>query len=548
MLRKSLVSLVLGGSLVSIPVAAQEPAAESTPEAPPATAQPTPPPLAAAPSEVKSEADQPGGWHTEIGGYFRAPMALGISSRPNPDTLDQDPNSPTLGKLTGPNHTQVSYGPNRVMDWNYYSFAYTRLQEQDWAEFFIHAKKKHVDAAVGWMGYWFGGVGFRNYDAAWAPGLAYVALDSDFQVAGYNPNIAFTAGAWWPRFGYFEKYDTYTLGRFRQMGGQLKLTVPINPDVTPIITTGFGTNRDGSFNTGAPAFYGSVTSIDLLWYLNAQIKFNNILDASFHYNTMWTADPNKWNQSMVSGKSFTAAQQAHLTVIGAEAHVRLPRIGHIWVSPSFISVRNGWALDNGGTEVMHSLGGAGVAGNYLGFVGNTDVDNGSGSMFNVGFLYENSLSNARGKAPGALPDVMFSVFGLYADANLNLPTPPMGTPTTGIPPHNIKQFKWGADATLQYLTWLGFMLRFDTVNYDLDQPGLVFLAVTPRVIVTSHFLSTERIYLQYSRYKYGDKMTLAGTRPWLQPIVAGSNVLQQGAYQGATPDENVIKLQAEIAF
>ena len=120
----------------------------------------------------------------------------------------------------------MSYGPNRTIDANYYSFAYTRLQEQDWAEFFIHAKKKHVDAAVGWMGYWFQAVGFRNPDAAWVPGLAYLSLDTDFEVAGLKPNIAVTVGAWWPSFGYFEKYDTYTLGRFRQIGEQLQLTVP----------------------------------------------------------------------------------------------------------------------------------------------------------------------------------------------------------------------------------------------------------------------------------------------------------------------------------
>jgi len=543
MLRKSFVSLVLGGSLVSIPVAAQEPAAENAAETPPATAQPAVPPPAAAPAEAKSEVGQPGGWRTEISGYFRAPMSLGISSRQSPDSLDL-----TTGKLTGPSKTQIAYGPNRVVDWNYYSFAYTRLQEQDWAEFFIHAKKKHVDAAVGWMGYWFSGVGFRNYDAGWAPGLAYVALDSDFQAANLNPSVTLTAGAWWPKFGYFEKYDTYTLGRFRQMGEQLRLEVPLNPDLTVVLTEGFGTNRDGSFNVGAPPFYGSQTAIDLLTYWNAQIKFNNVLDASIHYNTMWTADPNKFTQSMATGndKSFTTAEQAHLTVLGAEAHVRLPRLGHAWISPSFISVRNGWALDNGGTEVMHSLGGAGIAGNYLGYNFNTDVDTGSGSMFNLGFLYENSLANIQGQAPGTLPDVMFSVFGLLADSNLNLPTPPPNT--TNIPASNIKQFKWGADATVQPLTWLGVMLRFDYVNYDLEAPGFVFLSVTPRIIVSSHFLSTERIYLQYSRYKYGDKMTLGGNWPWQSPLVPGSSVIQQGAYQGAVPDENVVKLQADIAF
>ena len=32
------------------------------------------------------------------------------------------------------------------------------------------------------------------------------------------------------------------------------------------------------------------------------------------------------------------------------------------------------------------------------------------------------------------------------------------------------------------------------------------------------------------------------------PLVAGSTITQQGPYAGMTPDENVIKLQADIAF
>ena len=166
-------------------------------------------------------------------------------------------------------------------------------------------------------------------------------------------------------------------------------------------------------------------------------------------------------------------------------------------------------------------------------------------MFNFGFLYENTLSGIQGNAPGGLPEVTFSVFGLLADVSRTLPA------ATTLTQNSLKQFKYGADVTLQSLSWLAFMLRYDAVNYDLDQPGYAFLSVTPRVVFSSHFLSSERIYLQYSRYKYGDKMVLAGTWPLTAgggPLVAGSTVLQQGPYAGMTPDQNVVKLQAEIAF
>jgi hypothetical protein len=545
MLRKFQASFVLLAGLVSISAAAQEPAADEepakespseqeTPTTPPPTAQPKALPAAeSANPEVKPAAEPApatSAWHTGVNGYFRAPMALGLSSRPGPDNM------------TGPSSLQVSYGPNRTVDANYYSFAYTRLQEQDWAEVFIHAKKNHVDAAVGWMGYWFQSVGFRNYDAAWAPGLAYVALDTDFGDGDLKPNIAFTAGAFWPSFGYFEKYDTYTLGRFRQLGGQLKLTVPVNPDVTGTGTAGFGTGRDGSFNPGAPPFYGATVGLDLLAYAHVKVSYQKIFDIGLHINTEWTADPNLAQQSTMDPKSYSVEQAAHLSVAGAEVNVRLPRLGHLWFSPSFISVRNGWALKNAGTEVMHSLSGNGLVTNYFAWTNNPDNSTGSGSMLNLGFLYENTLSNVQGIAPGNVPDVTLSIFGLLADASINLPA------GSDVGQNSLKQFKYGADLTLQSLPWLGFMLRYDFVNYDLDHPGLVFASITPRVIVSSNFLSSERIYLQYSRYIYGDKMVLAGQWPWGAPLVAGNDVLQGGPYAGMKPDANVVKLQAEVAF
>jgi hypothetical protein len=540
MLRKISSCLVLGVCAASLPAAAQT-TVDSTSEGPqsasadseqPAEEKPTQnkpaetEPAESAPAENKSD-----GWHTEISGYFRAPVTIGTSSRPRPDDM------------AGPSKTQLSYGPNRTVDASYYSFAYTRLQEQDWAEVFVHEKKKHVDAAVGWMGYWFQSAGFRNPDAAWVPGMAYLTLDTDFDLAGMEPNVALTMGAWWPSFGAFAKYDTYTLGRFRQIGEQLKLTLPVNHDLTIALIEGFGTGRDGSFNYGSPPFYGAITGLDLLTWENVQLTYKKYLDIGLHYNAQWTLDPNLAQQSTPGDKSYSQVERAHLTTFGGELNLSAPYAGHLWLSPSYIHVRNGWALASSGTEVMHSLGGAGIATNFMAWTGSPSDSTGSGSMFNLGFLYENTLSGVRGRSPGSsLPEVTLNVFGLFTNASLDLPA------TSTLTQKSIEQFKYGADVTVQALNWLSVMLRYDSVNYDLDHPAYVFSAITPRISFSSHFLSGERIFLQYSRYTYGDKMVLNGTWPWGAPLVAGSNVLQQGPYSGKTPDQNVVKLQADIAF
>jgi hypothetical protein len=216
----------------------------------------------------------------------------------------------------------------------------------------------------------------------------------------------------------------------------------------------------------------------------------------------------------------------------------------LWISPSYLSVKNGWALGaNGGTEVMHSLGGDGIGSNYMAWSNSPADSTGTGSMVNLGFLYENTLSGVQDKDPGSvMPEVTLNLFGLFTEAKRDLPE------GTTIPQDGVKQFKWGGDVTVQPLTWLAVMLRFDEVDFDLDNRGYVFSAITPRLIISSHFLSGESIYIQYSRYFYGDSMVLVGTWPWGTPLVAGSDILQGGPYTGQKPDEDVVKLQATIAF
>jgi hypothetical protein len=517
--------------------AAAEPAEASAPpeEAPPpekpeAAPTGTPPEAPESPAEAEGSTAEVGKFEIYASGYFRAPMALGISSRQAPG----DPN--------GPSQTQISYGPTRTVDANYYSFAYTRLQEQDWAEVFFHAKKKHVEAVVGWMGYWLQSAGFRNYDAGWAPGMAYVKLDTDVDVGGLKPNVALTAGAFWPAYGYFEKYDTYTLGRFRHLGEQLKLTVPINSDLTVSLAQGFGTNRDGSFDILAPPPYQAQVGVDLLHYEHLSVTYGDLLDVGLHFNHQWTRDPNL-TQRGSEGQAYADAREAKFTTMGGELTVRAPYAGKLWVSPSYTRVRNGWALAQGGTEIMHSLGAAGFATNYLAWDQSPGNSTGTGSAFNLGVSYENSLSSLMGKKRGdAMPEVTASLFGLLIDAKLDLPDGSL------LPQDSIRQMKYGADVTVQPLNWLGVMLRWDEANYNLGDPGYVFSAITSRLIFSSNFLSSERIYLQYSRYRYGDRMLVAGKWPWGQQMIAGSNITQGGAYANKKPDMDVVKLQADVTF
>ncbi len=486
-------------------------------------------PVADDAAPVADDTPVEGEWKSSIHGYFRAPMALGLSQRADP----QDP--------TGERYPQISYGPNRTVDANYFSFAYTRLQEQDWVELAFSFEKEHVQATVGWMGYWFQTAGFRNPDAVWLPGLAYLTIDTDFDLGDLRPNIALSGGTWWPKFGYFEKYDTFTLAQYRILGEQLKLTVPFSDALSATLVQGFGTARDGQFNYVAPPFYQTRVGLNLIHYGHLQFNIEDLLEVGVHYNGQFTRDPNFLERG--SGeKSYGDAREAYLRGVGGEVRLSVPVVGEFWASPSFYQIKNGWALGQGGVEVVHGLSPQGLATNYLGWSGSPENSTGSGQLFNVGFQYENKLSNVLGEPTGGDDEVTVSVFGLLVDAMLDRPEGSV------IRQNKISQFKWGADVEYNPWKWLGLMARWDQVNYDINNPGYIFSSITSRLSLHSNYMSGERIYLQYSRYQYGTFMTIAGQWPWGTPLVAGSDTIQGGVYTGSKPDMDVIKLQADVRF
>lgn len=443
------------------------------------------------------------GWQTSLSGYFRAPLILGISRRQTP------------GAMPDQRALQVVYAPNRLVDASYSSFGYTRLQEQDWAEVYVTAKKDHVSATVAFMGYWYPWAGYENGDAAWLPAQGWVTLDSDFRLGALRPHVEVKGGVFWQRWGMFEKYDTYLFGRFHQVGGAVDLGVPVGGDWTITLTGGFGGNRNGSPDDG--------TGLTLLQYAHAGLALREKVELGAYYSGTWTRDPTLFTGEDPSGGGpYVEAREANMTVVGADAKLEQAPLGKLWAAFSYIEVENGWALPEI-VEVMHSPGAAGIAQNYLGY--GQPGSSGSGHMFNVAAQYDQSLNGLRGASEDRVPNVGWSVFGLMADSHRDL-----GPGATL--PERLTQLKWGTDLTFTTLPWLALMLRYDQVNLDLGESGNMFHVITPRVVFFSHVLSSESIYIQYSRYIYGSDIALPVTDT--QPYPA--------------PDKHVVKLQATVSF
>src|SRR5690606_17549319 len=174
-------------------------------------------------------------------------------------------------------------------------------------------------------------------------------------------------------------------------------------------------------------------------------------------------------------KSFTHAREAKLMTVGGEVKVNAPYAGKFWVSPSVVLVKNGWALGTAGVEVVHGLSPAGVATNYLGWSGSLPDSTGTGRLINLGFNYENRLSNILGKETGGNNEVRLGLFGLLVDSTRDLPE------TTKITNERLTQLKWGADLEYNPWKWVGIMARWDSVNFDTNTPGYLFSAITGRL-------------------------------------------------------------------
>lgn len=492
---------VLGPALPMLAQAADAPAASTGDEVP---AEPVP-----------DVAPKPG-WEVALSGYVRAPIMLGVSRRPDPS----DP--------SGARQLQLTYAPNRLLDADYNSFSYTRLEEGDWAELYVTARRPHVAATVGLMGRWLAWAGYEDGNTGWLPAQAWVELDSDVSLGSLRPNVKLQGGVFWQRWGTFDKYDTYMFGRFHQAGAAIQARLPLGRTELRLVE-GFGTNRNGAPDAG--------TGLSLLHYTQLGLRYGKLLEAGLYYNSSWTRDPSLFFGSGTApeqtpvppgpngepgGGAYADARDAHVNVYGADVHLRVPRVGHGWLAASHIDVENGWALP-GIVEVIHSPGGAGLAENYLAL--GSPGSSGTGSLVSLALLYETSLQGLAGAPEGSWPDLALSVFGMLVNARREL------APDAALA-RDADQLKWGSDLTLTLEPWLALMARYDQVDLDTNAPGHAFRVVTPRITFTSHILATESIWLQYSRYFYDDDLTLetSATQPYPHP------------------DQHVIKLQANLSF
>jgi hypothetical protein len=177
--------------------------------------------------------------------------------------------------------------------------------------------------------------------------------------------------------------------------------------------------------------------------------------------------------------------------------------------------------------VLNAPGGNGLADEYFG----RDAEGGiNGSLDVVGGQYDFSLGNFLhypGNFTGKSPDIVASLFGVYAGVSSPVPKDQFGVGD------GVGKLKYGAEVGYSMLSWLAVGGRFDRVINDLDDDGRTHAIWTGRAIFRSDFGSQDQVTLQYSNYQTGSGVAVKDGQPPQRDL-------------SLEPDNHVVSLMASM--
>ncbi len=432
-------------------------------------------------------------------GYFRAPMRLTRTARSEGSTRGNE----------GKYNIRTPY----LIDDDYFrsGFGYTPVNESDWAELYLSVGNEKLTATVQLQGTLYSDAARPIIDRQ--PGVSQGWLTYRTKLAFVpffdETRLRVKAGAFWERFGHMPKYDTYIFGRIHQMGENVRLELEKN-EFTFWIQHGIGTHlEDIAANQG----------LALLHYGSIGASYAHTVEIGGYMFDSTSKDKKPLKEITDSSMMITGVD------IRADTHL----FGRFYGATSYIAAQNA-TYQAPAIEVMHSFGGRQITENYL---GTQSSENGTGSLWNVGFQYDVSLADTvkawTGKA-SPLPwngDVSASLFGVYTFVQSKQQS---NDPLLNR--DDRKAFKWGADAAYRITEWMSASLRYDRVVLDVDDSANSFRILSPRISFFTSLLTHEMIYVQYSRYMYNERIRLRPGQQQLETL----------------PDDHAFKIQAQISF
>jgi hypothetical protein len=433
-------------------------------------------------------------------GYFRAPMRLSWVRRAE--------------GTTKPNEGNYNYRTPFLVDDDYYrsGFAYTPVNESDYAEVYMMVGNEKLTAAIAFMGSLYSDAARPILDRQSGISQGWLRYRWEpYKSGGFALRVNLKGGAFWDRFGHLPRYDTYIFGRTHQMGEQVRVEADVG-GTTFHVLHGLGTHLEAiDANQG----------LTLLNYVNLGARYGQLVEGGFYFLESVARDK----------RQLKELTDSELGVVGADVRADTRYGGRLYLATSYVRADQA-TFAAPAIEVMHSYGGRGITENYL---GTQKSDNGTGSLSNFGFQWDLSVTGlVRGwlgpQHPQVLPwggDVTASVFGLYTFQQSK-----QSDPDPRVNKDDRKMWKYGAELGYRVTSWIGASFRYDRVVLDVDDSANTFRILSPRLSLYTSLLTQETIFVQYSRYLYNERIRLRPGQVQLESI----------------PDDNVLKIQAQIVF
>jgi hypothetical protein len=433
-------------------------------------------------------------------GYLLLPMELGVLHR----------------QQTAPGQSSyVLHAPAVIPQWQE-GFEYTGVIPSPWAQLNFTYGNSLVSATTILAATTFADAA-GYYDTTKQLGVndAFITVNIS-KLAQITFPFEVHVGAMTGRYGAMGVYDvgrygTPLIAQTNTIGETIDTAIPIGP-VHLLLEQGFGGQLArppvGLVPAGWNGFANSNVGATWVNHLHAGLADDKHFQVGLHYLTAWTQDDITPGSVIPDGR---------ITVLGAEAHVT-GQFGHLYAGIANTQATNAGPV-SGAIRILNAQGGPDLVTEYLG-----PNSSGNGSLLTFGAQYDVSVSRLlfgptyKGKSP----DILVSLFGIG----------------TSVHSHDkaydgILKIKVGAEATYNFLPWMGVSERFDHVRLDSSDSRQAFSILSSRLLLHTNWLARDEIALQYSYFSDGSAVYVhSGYPPVIHPEI--------------TPDASVLSLIATI--
>jgi hypothetical protein len=502
--------------------------------------------LAASPSRGGGEsAEASSEWKTDFHGYFRVPFRLGVGARPAPKlpteyqniAAERDQSDIVEGQSKTTLHAPI------IPDGQYLSWQSTSHNRSDWAELFFGIGNSWAKATVGIQGYNFTDSSFNSPETQYGIGQAYVTLAPDLGYENFRINLK--VGAYQDKYGAAGKYDageydTYLFGRTHVMGETLHVDYDLTESVGLWFEQGLGGKRPdpSSFNN---------SRFTMLAHGHVGLNFGTDMQFSGHMLYSWAQEEDRpysveAREATNYASSVVDYPDGNMWTTGVDARFDLGAFGYLYAGYAHLGAKNALVVGRA-LETIHVSGGGeyqlGVVDNYFGpgctagAAGDPyemmaperngtlqgpdktpfpqGCSAGTGTVDTLLAQYEFSLTNflqmseeGGQKFWGQGSDLKVVLYGMLNKVTSDYRPPETAKTVWGPTDGNLK-LKYGADLQYHATPNITAALRFDRLQPNSEIPEQSFAILSPRIVLSSNWVSREQLTFQYSRYLYNQR-------------------------------------------